>query len=137
MIRVYRDSDYEQLKNLYFHTEWFGGQFDASRDSQEKLSLISARDPEAVWVYMKGNEMLGSISLIEDSRVAWLFRFVVKDNSTLVAQKLYDRAVEIFRKRGHTQVLVYCPIDDKDLIDRYEALGMTTGSKFLSFWSEI
>ena len=137
MIRVYRDSDYDQLKNLYFHTEWFGGQFDAARDSQEKLSLITAQDPEAVWVMVKGKEIIGSISLIEDGRVAWLFRFVAKDNSTLVAQKLYDKAVEVFKKRGHTQVLVYCPIDDKELIARYECLGMTTGSKFLSFWSEI
>lgn len=137
MIRTYRDSDYEKLKDLYLHSEWFGGQFDAARDSQEKLAHISVRDPQAIQVYIKEDKMLGSISLIEDGRVAWLFRFVVKDNSTLVAEALYSKAVEIFQKRGHTQVLVYCPIDGKDLISRYEDLGMTTGNKFLSFWSEI
>jgi hypothetical protein len=137
MIRRYKDTDYDQLRGLYLHTEWYGGQFDASRDSQEKLAKISARDPEAILVYMKGSEVLGSISLIDDGRVAWLFRFVVKDNSTTVAVALYEKAVEVLRKRGHTQILVYCPIDNKVLQDRYEDLGMTLGSKFLSFWSEI
>ena len=137
MIRRYKDSDYDQLRDLYFHSEWYGGQFDGSRDSQEKLTTITARDPDSILVYMVGSNMLGSISIIEDSRVAWLFRFVVKDNATTVAEGLYSKAVDILKKRGHTQVLVYSPIGDKELSARYEGLGMTLGGKFLSYWSEI
>jgi len=137
MIRRYRDSDYNQLRDLYFHSEWYGNNFDSARDSQEKLASVSARDPDSVLVYMQGEEMVGSISIVENGRAALIFRFVVKNNSTSVAEELYEKAIHILRKRGHTQAITFCPISSKELNERYEDLGMTLGGRYYTYWSEI
>jgi hypothetical protein len=38
MVRGYRDADYEKLKALYLHPEWYGGAFDEARDGSERLA---------------------------------------------------------------------------------------------------
>ena|SRR5438105_14825788 len=137
MTRTYQDLDYGRLKELYLHSEWFGGQFDEARDGREKLAKITAKDPEAIIVYEEKDQLLGTISLIEDGRVAWLFRFAVKGNDRKVAGELYNKAVEILKSRGHTQVLVYSPVGATDLDKRYKLLGMTRGNNFTAYWADI
>ncbi len=137
MTRPYQDSNYDQLKELYQHSEWFGGQFDEARDSREKLARKITDDPEAILVYEQDGQLLGTISLIEDGRVAWLFRFAVKDNDQKVAQELYTKATKILKSRGHTQVLVYTPLGNQELNKRYKLLGMTKGNNFTAFWSDL
>ncbi|HSW79059.1 MAG TPA: hypothetical protein VLF88_03535 [Candidatus Babeliales bacterium] len=137
MIRNYKDEDYEQIKKLYSHSDWFGGQFDEARDSREKLAKVTSLDSESVLVFEDAGEIAGSVSLIEDGRVAWLFRYVVKDNDLDVARELYEKAIDILKIRGHSQVLVYSPIDDINLERRYLELGMNKGNYFTAFWRDI
>lgn len=137
MIRSYTDLDYIKLKELYLHSEWFGGQFDEARDGREKLGKKIADDPESILVFEQNGELLGTISLVEDGRVAWLFRFAVKDNDPKITKELYEKAVETLKNRDHTQVLVYTPVGNKGLDARYESLGMTNGADYTCFWSEI
>ena len=137
MLRTYQDSDYEALKDLYLHSEWCGGQYDEARDSREKLAEKIKDDPSSVWLYEQGGKLAGTISLIDDGRVAWLFRFVVKDNDNQVAKELYKKALSVFKERGHLQVLVYSPADDKVLDRRYKDLGMNKGHNFTAYWSNI
>lgn len=137
MIRSYQDSDYEKLKELYQHKEWYGGVFDEARDSQERLATKIADDPEAILVHESDGELLGTISLIEDGRVAWLYRFIVKDFDQQVTKELCTKAIEILKSRGHTQVLVYSAVDDRKLDERYAFLGMQKGDNYTCFWQEI
>lgn len=137
MIRQYKDSDYEELKELYLHTEWYGGVFDEARDGRERLAEKISDDPESILVYEQKGELIGTISLIEDGRVAWLFRFVVKDNNPDISKKLYENAVIILKNKGHTQALVYTPVGDSDLDTRYDKLGMIKGADYTCYWSDI
>lgn len=137
MIRSYTDSDYEQLKALYQQTELYGGVFDGARDGRERLAKKITSDPDAILVYEQDGKLLGTISLIEDGRVAWLYRFIVKDFEPNVTKELYAKAIAILKERGHTQVLVYSTVDDTKLDNRYESLGMTKGSNYSCFWQEI
>lgn len=136
-IRSYRDSDYEALIGLYSHSEWFGGQYSEARDSKDKLAKIISKDPNAILVHENNGKLMGSISLIEDGRVAWLFRFVVKDNNQDISKALYEEAVEILKNRGHTEVLVYAPTKNNALDNRYKLLGMNKGNDFTAYWAEI
>ena len=79
-IRQYRTEDYGQLKALYLQSELFGGQFDENRDSVEKLQKRVEADPNAILVAESGGVICGTVSLIEDGRVAWLFRFATTGN---------------------------------------------------------
>ncbi len=138
-IRNYQSSDYDQLVELYKQSELYGGQFDENRDSKEKISTITKKDPEAVLVAESNNKIVGTISLIEDSRVAWLFRFAVlkSESANKTINLLYKKAARILKSRGHNQILVYSPNDSSDLDDRYKHLGFEKGNNFTAFWKHI
>jgi hypothetical protein len=137
MIRSYQDSDYDQLKGLYQHTEWYGGVFDEARDGRERLAKVIANDPQAILVYEEDSILKGTISIIEDGRVAMLYRFVVPIQDDNIAQQLYSEAVKTLKERGHSQILVYSAIDNPELDKRYMQLGMTKGSDYICFWADI
>ena len=137
MIRTYTDEDYESLRKLYEHPDWFGGIFDEARDGRKRLADKVNSDPESLWLYERKGQLVGSISLVDDGRVAWFFRFVVKDNDSVVAKELYDKAVSIFKARGHSQVLAYSPVDEPVLAKRYADLGMTKGNSYTAYWTDI
>jgi len=137
MIRGYKDSDYEQLKELHQHTEWYGGVFDEARDGRERLAKKIIQDPEAILVYETNGVLSGTISIIEDGRVAWLYRFIVKDFDLTITQELYNKALNTLKDRGHTQVLVYSEPNNTDLDNRYQTLGMAKGGDYTCYWKDI
>lgn len=137
MKRIYKDNDYEQLKELYQHSGWYGGVFDEARDGRERLAQKIADDPQAILVYERDGELLGTISIIEDGRVAWLYRFVVGDFDPEITKELYDAATKILKERGHSEVLVYTPVGDKNLDARYDSLGMTKSGDYTCFYKEL
>lgn len=137
MIRSYHDNDYEQLKALYERTEWYGGVFDEARDGRERLKNVIANDPQAILVHESDSKINGTISIIEDGRVAMLYRFVVPPEMNDIASELYTTAITTLKDRGHTEVLVYSAIDDEALDQRYLKLGMTRGGDYACFWVGI
>jgi GTPase SAR1 family protein len=135
-IRSYQDADYEQLKALMEHTEWYGGVFDKARDGRARLQQKIAQDPESIFVFKQGSGLLGTISIIDDGRVAMLFRFIVKDYDVKVTKALYEHATAVLKAHGHEQVLVYGS-KNKELMKRYLNLGMHKGNEYICYWSEI
>lgn len=139
IIRNYKPSDYQNIADLYKRSELFGGQFDENRDSEESLARKSSEDPESILICELDGRILGTVSLIEDGRVAWLFRFaVIKDvHEQAVTQALSEKALEILRGRGHKQVLVYAPAGDKGFEERYASLGFEKGNEYTCYWKDI
>ncbi len=138
-IRNYCPEDYEALKALYLQSDLYGGQFDEARDSKEKLAAVTKADPQSILVYEDGGEIIGTISLIENGRVAWLFRFAVSQSAEEkeITRNLYDAARAILKSRGHTEILVYSPANGEKLARRYLDLGMNKGSLYTCFWQPI
>ena len=96
----------------------------------------SAIFPEAILVCEVDGKIIGTVSLIEDERTAWLFRFAVEKgkNEQEIAHRLWERAQAILRTRGHQQVLVYAPTDHTDLESRYMSLGFKKGADYTCYW---
>lgn len=138
-IRNYKPEDYNQVKELYQDSSLFGGQFDVERDAPDKLIAGIGDDSQSVLVCEINNKIIGTVSLIEDKRVAWLFRFAVQkgDNEKEVAKVLYDKAIGILKERGHKQVLVYSPVGNESLDNRYIELGLNKGDDYTCYWEEI
>lgn len=136
-IRNYRPSDYEQLKRLYLDSSTFGGQFDEARVAAERLQRKIEADPDAILVAELDGKLVGTVSLIDDGRIAWLFRYAVQKAQTEAPRKLHDRAIEGLKNRGHTQVLVYTPVGNNELDSRYEQLDFTKGGDYTCYWKEI
>lgn len=137
IVRQYKTSDYEQLKALYLDSSTFGGQFDEARDAADRLRKKIEADPDAILVAEQDGKLRGSVSLIDDGRVAWLFRFTVLQEDSGVAKALCDKALEALKSRGHTEVLVYTPVGNQDLYDRYEQLGFTKGGDYTCYWKGL
>jgi hypothetical protein len=136
-IRGYELADYSQIKALYLDSSTFGGQFDEARDAEERLRKKIEADPDAILIAENNSVLIGTISLIDDGRVAWLFRFAVKGQNTEVTKALHDEAVKLLKARGHTQVLIYSPVGNDGLDDRYQQLGFIKGDDYTCYWREI
>lgn len=137
IVRQYKTSDYEQLKSLYLDGSTFGGQFDEARDAVSRLQKKIEADPDAILVAEQDGELVGSVSIIDDGRVAWLFRFAVPQDKPDVAQALHDKAIATLKERGHTEVLVYTPVGNQELDSRYEQLGFTRGGDYTCYWKGL
>lgn len=136
-VRQYQDSDYEQLKALYLDSSTFGGQFDEARDAAIRLRKKIKADPDAILVAELDGNLIGTVSLIDDGRIAWLFRYAVQKDQTEALKKLHNKAIEVLKNRGHTQVLVYSPVGNTELDSRYEQLGFTKGDDYTCYWKEL
>lgn len=136
-VRGYQLSDYEQLKALYLDSSTFGGQFDEARDASDRLQKKIEADPDAILVAELENKIVGTVSLIDDGRVAWLFRYAIQKDQAEALKALHDKAIETLKSRGHTQVLVYTPVGNTELDNRYRQLGFTRGDDYTCFWKEL
>lgn len=139
-VRNYKMDDYEGVVALYKDGKTFGGEFDEARDSRERLEEVTRRDPQSILVYENDSKIQGTVSLIENGRVAWLFRFAVQEieQKDEIAKNLYQKAIEILLARGHSQVLVYSDPQNEVLNSRYlQVLDMLEGGLFRCFWQEI
>lgn len=139
IVRSYTPLDYVHVVALYKQPELYGGNFDEARDAEEKLRKRVEADPDAILVAQDNGKIVGTVSLIEDGRVAWLFRFCVQKlpNELAIAQTLLDNAVASLKAKGHTQVLVYTPTDKLELHKRYEDLEFRKGGDYTCFWKNI
>lgn len=137
LVRRYQLPDYEQLKSLYLDSSTFGGQFDEARDAADRLQKKIEADPDAIFVAEQDGELVGSVSIIDDGRVAWLFRFAVPQDKPDVAQALHDKAIATLKERGHTEVLVYTPVGNQALDSRYEQLSFTRGGDYTCYWKGL
>jgi hypothetical protein len=132
-VRPYASADYEAVSALYKNSANFGGQFDEDRDSEERLDEQCTADPKSILVAEVGSEVVGTVSILADKRFAWLMRFAVRDPQAVEA--LCDKACEVLKERGHSQVLVYAPSGDPSFKSRYQSLGFSEGEQSYNvFW---
>jgi len=138
-IRRYDPNDYPHVASLYRQSNLYGGQFDENRDSAERLQKRIEADPDAILVAENDGAIVGTISLIEDGRVAWLFRFAVTQGKHEVeaTNLLYESAAKALKAKGHTQVLVYSPEGNLKLDKRYARLGFHPGGSYTCYWMNI
>lgn len=137
-IRNYLPSDYTAVEKLYKDSSTYGGEFDKARDTIERLETLVSKKSESILVAEDNGEIVGTVTLFEDGRSAWLYRFaVVEKNEKEIANALWNEAKKIMKKFGHEQVLVYAPSGDSHFQDRYADLGFAKGSDYTAYWQDI
>lgn len=139
LVRAYDPAtDYAGVLALYADGATFGGQYDTARDTAERLKGLSVQNPEKILVAVLGGKIVGTVTLFEDGRSAWLYRFAVqREHESDIARALYEEAARILKRLGHSQVLVYAPNTDDHLAQRYVSLGLTKGSDYTAYWSDL
>jgi hypothetical protein len=136
VIRNYNpNTDYPSVESLYKDSSTYGGQFDETRDSAERLAKLIAKKPDSILIAENDGKIVGTVTLFEDGRSAWLYRFAV--NNEEVSRILWQKAKEIFKQKGHSQILVYAPVGDKKFEKRYTDLNFNKGSDYTAYWQDI
>ncbi len=138
-IRPYTPNDYDGVKALYLNGDTFGGQFDMARDAPDRLASVIAARPDAIWVAEQNGAIIGTVSLVDDGRIAWLYRFAVVSgpDALAITRELYSVGCKILRDRGHKEVLVYSPVGNASLDARYKDFGMTQGGAYTCYWTKL
>lgn len=137
LIRNYKTEDYDLVVSLYKDSTTYGGQFDEDRDSEERLEKLTREKPNAILIAEDNGNIVGTVTLFEDGRLAWLFRFAVVEDSVNVARELYVKAIEILKSKGHKQVLVYSPAGNTQFEERYKELGFNKGDDYTCYCRDL
>ena len=136
-IRTYHRLDYPHIKRLYETPGTFGGQFDEARDAQERLDALADSKPGSILVAEHEGAIVGTVTIFEDGRECWLYRFAVIPEYEQIVEELYRVATKMCREWGHQQLLVYAPAGDKKFEERYVGLGLTKGNDYTAYWAEL
>lgn len=138
-IRPYTSDDYESIADLYKNSDTYGGQFDELVDSKEKLAANIKRNPGSILVAEINETIIGTITLFEDGRNAWFFRFAVLpgEHEQAALTALHDAAITYIKERGHDIIKVYAPAGNQHFSDRYANLGFTKGGDYTCFWKTL
>jgi predicted N-acetyltransferase YhbS len=138
-IRNYNhETDYEAVTALLHDSSTYGGEFDAARDTKEKIDALEAQKPGSVLVAEVDGLVVGTVTLFEDGRSAWLYRFAVRvEYEPAATAALWTQAKANMKARGHSQVLVYAPAGNENFKQRYNQLGFATGGDYTAYFQDI
>jgi hypothetical protein len=139
-LRAYEPDDYYQLTNLYKIPELYGGSYDESRDTPEKLQKVSLEDNLFVVIDEESGLLVGSAMFLRNAHSFWLTRFVLDDHhpgATLAGVMLSEFAEMIARNDGHESVIVYSSPKYEELEARYKKLKFKKSNDYTCFWKEV
>lgn len=137
-IRSYHPSDYKQLATLYKHSDQF--KFDEVTDSEVNISRKIERDPDSLLVSENEGQIVGSVSIIEDGRIAILFRLVASPTASdadTILQALVQSAGIILKERGFREMHNTAPTNDLNAVMERQRLGFKSDETYTWFWKKI
>ena len=134
-VRNYNPGDYPAVKQLYDNSGWF----DPETDAEDRLNAKSERDPQSLLVAIQDDDLVGTVSLIEDARIAIFFRLVIKEapNSDDIRSKLLSQGETIFQKKGYREAHIIAPEEDISRQQEYEQDGFQKGNPYRWMWKKI
>ena len=135
-IRFYKPEDYSQVKAIY---QGKGAWFREGVDDEERLRTKIKRDPESILVAEKAGKVVGTISLIEDGRHAFIVRLAVleSERDKGIGSKLLQEAERILMGRGLKKINILVSETEEDLYDYYEKRGYKRGLKHLWMYKDL
>lgn len=137
-IRTYQESDYDQLKNLYLQSTEFA--FDEETDAPHRLAEKMRRDADSIIVMVDGEEIIGSVCLIEDGRIALLFRLVAlpaRDDQNEILRNLIKHAEGLAKERGYKELHNMAPAEGVGACTVREDAGFSKGNAYAWYWKTL
>ena len=127
-IRNYSTVDYEQVKQILVDTGLYYEPLDSSERLQEKI----LRDPTSIYVALKSERVVGTVSLMEDGRMAFIFRLAVnpEDQNKGLGKTLMKEAENELFRRGHREINILAEEDNTELQEYYEKQGYERGNPY-------
>jgi len=133
-IRPYLSMDYSQVKSIYEES----GLYDQENDSQQRLDEKISRDPTSIIVAVDEERVVGTISLMEDGRMAFMFRLAVKSTHRErgIGMALLQAADEELQRRGGLEINILVDEQNQELKDYYTNRGYKEGHSYRWMYKE-
>ena len=135
-IRPYTVSDYQQVKAIY---QSKGAWFTEGTDDEDRLAAKIEKDPGSILVAEKEGNIIGTVSIIEDGRMAFIVRLAVAEEERQkgIGTLLLQEAEKALKERGLKKVNILVSEVEDYLYPYYEKRGYSRGTKHLWMWKEL
>jgi hypothetical protein len=107
------------------------------RDTKEKLAQLVEKKSDAILVAEVDGEIRGTVTIFEDGRSCWLYRFAVANHDQDILNALLNKAKEVAKELGHAQFMVFAPTGRADFEKRYKDAGFNKGDDYTCYWMDI
>lgn len=127
-VRPYGNGDYGQIKQILKE----GGLFYEPMDSQARIDEKILKDPRSIFMATRADEVIGTVSLMEDGRMAFVFRLCVKKearNAGVGIMLMAHAEKELF-SRGYTEVNILVEEGNTQLLEYYVKQGFEKGNLY-------
>ncbi len=138
LTRFYTPTDYSQLVALYQQSTEF--LFDEVTDAESALQRKITRDPESIIVVEEAGRLVGSVCIIEDGRIALLFRLVAEnthEQKNEILSQLIQYAEAVVRARGYVQLHNTAPADNAEAESIRTQNGFNVGKDYTWYWKGL
>lgn len=138
IVKYYTPLDYFKLIELYKLSDQF--EIDQITDSQELINRKVERDPESILIVEHEGTYLGSVSIVEDGRIALLFRLVVHpqvNQKEDVLKMMIGKVEEILKQRGFVEAHNPVPLENQTAHQERIDLGFQQGKNYSWFWKKL
>lgn len=127
-IRSYTSADYESIRKLFVN----GGLHYEPMDSEERLREKISRDPNSILVAVESEKVVGTVSLMEDGRMAFIFRLAVdpENRNKGIGRRLMAEAERELFRMGYQEVNILAEEADTGLQEYYEKQGYKKGTAY-------
>jgi len=125
-IRTYSLGDYPWVVRILEE----GDLFYKPMDSPERLEQKISRDPRSIFVAVRSDEVVGTVSIMEDGRTAFIFRLGVSKEyrNKGIGKLLMSTAEEELFSRGYKEIHVLVEEENSELQDYYHKQGYEKGN---------
>ena len=124
-IRFYSKNDYSAIERIMKD----GGYYYQNMDSKELIDSQIDIDPKSLLVAEESAEVVGTVTIMENGRFAFIFRLAVhkKSRARGVGSLLIEAAEEELKSRGIKTVFNLVEDSKNDLHSFYERRGYSEG----------
>lgn len=128
-------SDYPQVKHVLEQ----GGLFYGEMEDPEKLEEKIGRDSESIMVATMGDQIVGTVSFMEDGRMPLIFRLAVEEGERRkgIGEKLMQEAEKRLKSRGYQEIHLLVNEEHKDIRAYYRKRGYQEGNLYRWMFKEV
>ncbi|KKU87565.1 MAG: hypothetical protein UY17_C0014G0003 [Candidatus Beckwithbacteria bacterium GW2011_GWC2_47_9] len=126
VVRPFIIADYPQVKEILT----VGGLFYEPMDSLDKFEAKITRDPKSIFVAVAEDKVVGTVSVMEDGRMPFIFRLAVAQEFRKIGigSKLMGIAEQELFDRDYKEIHILVEAENNDLQNYYEKIGYDKGN---------
>lgn len=128
-------TDYSQMKQILEE----GGLFYGPTEAPERLAEKVRRDSDSIIVAIINGEVVGTVTLMEDGRMPFIFRLAVRNDQRRhgIGQKLMEEAEKRLKDRGYTELNILVDENNEELKGYYLRQGYEEGNIYRWMYKEV